>query len=92
MIDVKEAAKKAAEYFADLYAKQEFSDLLLEEVEYDEQKNRWYITLGFVPPSSVFEKNPLSPFYTRGRQYKVFDIDAETGKVVSMKIRTVEHA
>ena len=34
MIDVKRAAKIAAEFFAHLYADQHFSNLLLEEVEH----------------------------------------------------------
>ncbi len=106
MIDVKQAAKAAAEYFVDLYADQQFSDILLEEVEYDEAGGAWLITIGYSPPRTIWEetveevkiKNPLSPLsdlpstFTRERKYKIFKIDTKTGKVLSMKIRTVEHA
>ncbi len=105
MIDVKRAAKIAAEYFADLYADQKYSDILLEEVEYDEAGGAWLITLGYSPPRTIMEevleevkvKNPLIPLsdlptFTRERKYKIFRIDTRTGKVLSMKIRTVEHA
>ena len=63
MIDVKQAAKIAAEYFADLYADQKYSDILLEEVEYDEDDNVWRITLGYSPPRTILEdvKDPFSP-------------------------------
>ena len=100
MIDVKEAARNAAEYFAGWYADQKYSDILLEEVEYDDDDNVWLITLGYSPPRSIPEDmrdqlsplSPLSSFATRERKYKVFRIDAKTGKVLSMKIRTLEHA
>ena len=100
MIDVKEAVKIAAAYFADLYADQSYSSVLLEEVEYKENTNIWLITLGYSPPQTIPENvrdqfsllSPLSAFPAKERQYKIFTMDAETGKVLSMKIRTVEHA
>ena len=100
MIDVKKAAMNAAGYFVDLYADQKYSDILLEEVEYDEDDNVWHITLGYSPPLTLLESaqdplsplSPLSAFSSKERQYKIFTMDAETGKVISMKIRTVEHA
>ncbi len=36
--------------------------------------------------------SPLSSFVTKDRKYKIFRIDAESGKVLSMKIRTLEPA
>ncbi len=100
MIHVKRAAKIAAEYFADLYADQSYSSVLLEEVEYNEDDNVWFITLGYSPPRTILEdvKDPLSPlsrlssFSTIDRRYKIFRIDAETSNVFSMKIRTLEPA
>ncbi len=100
MMDVKQAAKIAAEYFVDLYAEQKYSDMLLEEVEYDEAGGAWLITLGYSPPRTILEdvKDPLSPlsrlssFSTIDRKYKIFRIDAETSSVLSMKIRTLEPA
>jgi hypothetical protein len=84
MISVKEAAERAAEYFTDLY-KNQFKNVLLEEVEL--KGSYWLITLGYDRPS------PLPQFSRKGpRAFKVFKVDNETGKVVSMKIREVEHA
>ncbi len=88
MIDVKQAAKAAAEYFVDLYPDQEYTHILLEEAEHDENENVWSITLGYSIPNPASVLGVKLPDY---RRYKVFKIDAETGKVISMKIRTVEN-
>lgn len=88
MIDVKEAAQTASNFFAGLYADQTLSDVRLEEVELTEDERFWLITLSF--PSD----NPLQKVLTHmagidrsTRQYKIFKVDASTGRVVSMKIR-----
>ena len=89
MIDVKEAANAAAEYFSRLYSSKQYSDLLLEEVELSEDEKHWLITLSYAfkpaPPSSPLDLFPKqSP-----RKYKIFKIDATTGNVEAMKIRNL---
>jgi len=84
MINVKEAVKKAAEYFTDLYHDQ-FRNLLLEEVELSD--GYWLITLGYDAPSDI--RSVLANKATR--RFKLFKIDGDTGEVISMKIREVEH-
>jgi hypothetical protein len=90
-IDVKEAAKAAAEYFVELYPDTQYSDLMLEEVELSEDEKHWLITLSYAsepppPPPSGLDKlfSKLS-----SRKYKLFKIDAATGKAESMKIRSL---
>jgi hypothetical protein len=78
MVDVKEATRTASEYFADLYPSNSYGDLRLEEVELTEDEKYWLITLSY-------QDNKMIP----RRQYKSFKIDAQTGKVQAMKIRTV---
>ena len=83
MINVKEAAQKAAEYFTDLYHDQ-FTNVLVEEVELT--GGYWLITLGYDRPPAVPGFSLKGP-----RAFKVFKVDGETGEVISMKIREVEH-
>lgn len=97
MLDVKEATQKALSYFEDLYDEEVFSNVLLEEVERDEEDGTpyWFITVGFTDEnvkrkeqSGLDVLKPADP----PRRYKRFKIDAETGEVISMKIRSVENA
>jgi hypothetical protein len=83
MINVKEAVKKAIEYFMDLYGDQ-FSHVLVEEIERD--LGDWLVTLGYDDFSIHTQIDPRGP-----RRFKVFKIKGDTGEVISMKIREVEH-
>ena len=91
MLDVKKATQVALSYFDDLYGENAFSNVLLEEVERDEEDGTpyWFITIGFTETKQ--EGGPLGPLGS-DRRYKRFKINAETGEVVSMKIRSVENA
>jgi len=88
MIDVKQAAQAASDFISGLYSSETISDVRLEEVELSEDEKYWLITLSFPLPSS------LGVVYLGGggRQYKLFKVDADTGEVLSMKIRDVTHA
>ena len=88
MLDVKEAAQRASEYFAGLYADQvsSFSNVQLEEVELTDDGQYWLITLSYTPPKPKDTLLVVGP----KRKYKQFKIDAGTGEVKSMKIRNVE--
>ncbi len=83
MMDVKQAAKLASEYFSGLYADQGVSNVQLEEVELTEDGKYWLITLSYPVQSEA------GAIFLR-RQYKIFKIDTETGEVLSMKIRKVD--
>jgi hypothetical protein len=76
-ITPKAAAESAARYFKDLFG--EPFGLALEEAEPSKDGRYWLITLGYHPT-----------IFTSRRNYKLFTVDAETGKVVSMKIRRLE--
>ena len=78
VIDVKDAASTAGEFLRHV-RDGELYNLEIEEVEIDEKEEYWYVTLGF-------GTNPFSS----GRQFKVFKIDAESGRVVSMKMRSAK--
>jgi hypothetical protein len=100
MIDVKQATESASAFFNKLYRDQIASgnvllgdqivnSMRLEEVELVEDEKFWLITLSFELPPPTFALGPLS---LRGeRQYKTFKVDAQTGQVLSMKIRELEY-
>ncbi len=84
MIDVKQAAQLASQYFAGLYEGPAVSGAQLEEVEITEDGKYWLITLSY----PLAEGGLLNLNYKR--RYKVFKINAETGEIMSMKIRKVD--
>jgi hypothetical protein len=92
-IDVKQAVHAAREQASLLFEGEEVQHLMLEEVELDNSKNVWLITLGYDSPSKVTKRSGPQLFQTieeeTKRQYKVFSIDGDTGEFVSMKIRDV---
>jgi hypothetical protein len=49
-MDAREAVAKAKEHVAALFSDERIQDLGLEEIEYDDTRKRWYITLGFTRP------------------------------------------
>ncbi|MCG9889518.1 MAG: hypothetical protein MH252_00405 [Thermosynechococcaceae cyanobacterium MS004] len=78
-----------------------FSDIRLEEVERSSDGDRWLITLGYNIQISKGEARAnlgsqlaISQIIsditdTVKREYKVFEVNAQTGRVESMKIRAV---
>ena len=85
MITVKEAAKRAAQFYEDLLGEMVFP-ATLEEVEKVTHDGHvyWYITLSM--PVLALE------VLTGRKEYKLFRVDAETGEVESMKIRVIDAA
>lgn len=83
MIKVREAVHAASKYFDDLYDS-DYSNLALEEVEFEDSQKQWLITLGFDVEMAI--KFPF-PTEKQVRKYKIFEVDAETAEVKSMKIR-----
>lgn len=92
-VTVKSAVRAAIDYIQDLYTDKNLQDLLLEEVEFSEDTDQWIVTVGF---SLVEAKEgatsllmPIESSRELSRKYKVVKIDAETGKPISMKIRSL---
>lgn len=85
-IEVKEAATIAKRYTEEILGIPSEA-ILLEEVELSDDERYWHITLSFprlIPPSGTV----LDAFTSNVQiKYKVFKIDNESGKIVSMKIR-----
>jgi len=97
MVNEQEAVKSALEYLQGLYPHL-LEGLDLEEIELDDCRRWWFVTLGFWEhrPRSLLDKALAErtvglvlkvPSAEVTRVYKVVKVDAESGKAVSMKIR-----
>ncbi len=93
MIDVKQAVQFAANYVKELYEPQQLNDMRLEETERAEDGAHWLITLSF-ERSTKRRKSKLSEIVNQPptRDYKILKINATSGEVQSMKIRSTETA
>ena len=93
-MNMKEAARTAKEYVADLYAGEEITDIGLEEVEFDDRLNVWVVTIGFSRPWG--QKTNLAATLGRkqlpARAYKVVRIDDDDGRITSLKDRLLPSA
>jgi hypothetical protein len=94
-IDAKKAAQLAIEYFHELFTSSTISNIALEELEFSEGENCWLITLGFDETCRSNDPSQTRiPVVLRlqkiVRKYKIFKVNAKTGKVISMKIRSLE--
>jgi hypothetical protein len=85
MINVKEATDKAKEYLVNFYPEAE--NVLLEEVELTADKAYWMVTLSFEGITSSVASSLL---VGKSVLYKIFRIEAETGEVISMRIRDIK--
>ena len=85
MIDVKEATQKVKEYLVSFFPEAE--KVQLEEVELTDDKSHWYITLSYEGMSHSVASSLL---VGKSVRYKIFKLDAESGDVISMKIRDIK--
>lgn len=71
---------------AHLLSTGEIRNIRLEEIQISEDEKLWLVTLGF--DRLLEEDESLVPDQTK-REYKLFEIDADTRQVKAMKIRIV---
>jgi hypothetical protein len=89
-VDVKQAVAAAISAVQNLFAGQDIRDLLLEEVEKSEDDRHWRVTISFarlIEGGNALRTALAGPEYNRF--YKVIELDAVTGNLVSMKIRKI---
>jgi hypothetical protein len=84
-LDLKQAVAIALDYFRGLFPGLAQNNLMLEELEESEDGKYWLVTLGY----DLEERLPPMFGGRITRAYKSFKIDNRTGRVLSMKIRTV---
>jgi hypothetical protein len=91
MVDVKQAVKSAESYARELFADTDLRHLRLEEVELSGDGRLWNVTLGWVEPAVMQPGLVLNGSVQKlPRIYKLFEVDAESGKVNAMKIREID--
>lgn len=85
--DVKQAVRVAKQHLLQVFSGEEITDVGLEEVEFDNTKGNWKITIGFTRPWD--HKHSLATALGTqhmGRSYKVIRI-GQDGRMVSIKDR-----
>jgi hypothetical protein len=90
-MDAKEAVATAKAHVEELFGSEGVFNLGLEEIEFDETSDRWYITVGF---SRSWDKKQgiLADLSPTGRTYKIVMIDNMGGTVRSVKNREAANA
>ena len=91
-MEVKEAAQAAKAIVASLFADDRISNLLIEEVDFEELPETWKITVGFFRQPEVDSKSvagAILPLGQRQRSFKVVRIRDRDGQVLSVKHRSV---
>ena len=95
-MNMKEAARTAKEYVADLYAGEGITDVGLEEIEFDDRSNDWVVTIGFARPWDQKVNNLAATLERKqvpARSYKVVRIDDDDdGRITSLKDRLLPSA
>ena len=83
MIDVKTAVSSAISFMDEVYEPKGVKNPRLEEVELSDDNRYWYVTISIeVAPKSSFE----AVSGVKGRDFKVFKVGADDGKVDSMRV------
>ena|SRR5665811_2039269 len=86
-LDAKRAVEVAWDYFHTLFSKISTSDVSVEEVELASDRKHWLVTLSFF--EQLRSKTPHLPAFLQvpRQKFKVFKVERESGRVVSMKMR-----
>jgi hypothetical protein len=82
MINVQDATKRAREHLLSFFP--DADEVQLEEVELTPDKAFWLVTLSYAGVSNSVASSLL---VGKSLRYKIFKLDAESGEVISMKVR-----
>ena len=89
-INAQQAAAAAFQYFNALFGNLTHTNVRLEELEEPEDGDHWLVTIGFDSLGRGREGKVAEMFgVSRAREYKTFKVSARSGKVLSMKIRSI---
>lgn len=89
-MDVPEVVRLAKGYVIELFEEENPLNVGLEEIEFDEDKREWAVTIGFSRPWNV-SKNALSALTgdnsLAGRSYKIVRIRDSDGQMTGLRQR-----
>jgi hypothetical protein len=96
-IAMQDAVRIAKTQAQQLFEGDDMAHLMLEEVDFDEAKQVWLVTLGYDSHQVIKTTKGGLPLFPstetteekRLRIYKTFQIDASDGRLISMKMRDV---
>ncbi len=88
-MDVREAVQMAKDYVAEIFADESIANVGLEEVEFDEMEQVWAITIGFSRFWGRIGDVVRALDGNAARTFKIVRIEDNTGRVQSIKHRTV---
>ncbi|MBI3329424.1 MAG: hypothetical protein HYZ81_22310 [Nitrospinae bacterium] len=84
-LDVKAAVTTAVTYLQVLYSDEDLKNIRLEEVWLSDDEKYWYVTIGYDSLTSA--RDPLAALRQPEREYKLFKVRVEDGRVMEMKMR-----
>ena len=86
-LDAKRAVEVAGDYLHTLFKNIPSSDVSVEEVELSPDRKHWLVTLSFF--EELRRKTAHLPAFLQvpRQKFKVFKVERESGRVVSMKMR-----
>ena len=95
MIDLKQAVKIVQDYLVSIYPDAENS--LVEEIDMAEEEQFWFIALSFWAKPDALPLTPMQSSLSLSdilapkmeRIHKTFKVNAESGRVLSVKIRAL---
>ncbi|MCB1022224.1 MAG: PepSY domain-containing protein [Bryobacterales bacterium] len=91
MISPQKAIEAATKLVADIYGDDGARSVRVEELDRVAKEGAWHVTLSFFPPSDLPDvSEAMRSILTPERIYKTFEVDAESGAVLSMKIRELQ--
>ncbi len=91
-MDVKHAVKTAKDYVSQVMSDEGIINVGLEEVRYDDEADKWYVTIGFSRPWDRTSAWGIvgPPTERLDRSYKVVSIRDADGQILSLKDRILE--
>lgn len=84
-MQIAEAVAEAKKVLSEVFAEQDITGLRLEEVEFDEARRQWSITISFLRGSAESTPSFLQEMISRQRVYKTIMISDASGRMISIK-------